>query len=250
MAEQLEEAILSGKLKPGEKLPPERDMIVDLATSRRSLREAMRVLEQKGLIEIRVGVKGGSFVKVPTTDSVSKSLGLLIRLKKIPVNELAEFRLDMEGVIARRAAERADDTDIDRLKKIILKAETILKDPDAKFKDYKEIDREYHLALAAAARNQLYAAVLRIVHDNTSRYFEKHVNYHSRRFRDHHKEMIEMVEAIKNRDGDTAFSLANRHIQDFFRYVDAENNKGISIDWKNEFLSASLRVQDKDSING
>ena len=223
VAEQLEEAILSGKLKPGEKLPPERAMIVDLATSRRSLREAMRVLEQKGLIEIRVGVKGGSFVKVPTTDSVSKSLGLLIRLKKIPVNELAEFRLDMEGVIARRAAERADDTDIDRLKKIILKAETILKDPDAKFKDYKEIDREYHLALAAAARNQLYASVLTIVHDNMSHYFEKHVDYHGGRFHDHYKEMIEMVESIKNRDSNKAFSLANRHIQDFFRYVEAES---------------------------
>ena len=55
--EQLEEAILSGRIKPGDKLPPERDLVEDLATSRRSLREAMRVLEQKGLIEIKLGVK-------------------------------------------------------------------------------------------------------------------------------------------------------------------------------------------------
>ena len=224
MAEQLEEAIVSGRLKPGDKLPPERDMLMDLATSRRSLREAIRVLEQKGLIEIRLGVKGGSFVKVPTTDSVSKSLALLVRFKKVPVKELAEFRLDMEGIVARRAAQRADDSDIDHLERIVSKAEVVLGDPYAEFSDYKEIDREYHLALAAAARNQLYASVLRIIHDNLSHYFEKHVAYHKGRFNDHHKEMIEMLEAIKNQDGDKAFALANRHIQDFFRYVDAESH--------------------------
>ena len=224
VAEQLEEAIVSGRLKPGDKLPPERDMLMDLATSRRSLREAIRVLEQKGLIEIRLGVKGGSFVKVPTTDSVSKSLALLVRFKKVPVKELAEFRLDMEGIVARRAAQRADDSDIDHLERIVSKAEAVLGDPYAEFSDYKEIDREYHLALAAAARNQLYASVLRIIHDNMSHYFEKHVAYHKGRFNDHHKEMIEMLEAIKNQDGDKAFALANRHIQDFFRYVDAESH--------------------------
>lgn len=223
VAEQLEDAIVSGRLKPGDKLPPERDMLVDLATSRRSLREAIRVLEQKGLIETRLGVKGGSFVKVPTTDSVSKSLALLIRFKKVPVKELAEFRLDLEGIVARRAAQRADDSDIDHLEKIVSKAEAILGEPHAEFSDYQEIDREYHLALAAAARNQLYASVLRIIHDNMSHYFKKHIAYHKKRFHDHHKEMIEMVEAIKKRDGDKAFALASHHIQDFFRYVDAES---------------------------
>jgi len=224
VAEQLEEAILSGKVKPGEKFSPEQEMLADLATSRRSLREAMRVLEQKGLIEIRVGVKGGSFVKMPTTDSVTKSLALLIRFKKVPVSELAEFRLDIEGAIARRAAERADEHDIENLQIIIEKAEKILAGPDAEFKDYKEIDREYHLVLAAAARNQLYGSVLRIVHDNMANYFEKHLDYHRGRFSDHHKEMIQMLEALKNRDGDKAFALANHHIKEFFRYVDAENN--------------------------
>jgi DNA-binding FadR family transcriptional regulator len=223
VAEQLEDAIVSGRLKPGDKLPPERDMLVDLATSRRSLREALRVLEQKGLIETRLGVKGGSFVKVPTTDSVSESLALLIRFKKVPVKELAEFRLDLEGTVARRAAQRADESDIDHLEKIVSKAKAVLKDPHAEFSDYKEIDREYHLALAAAARNQLYASVLRMIHDNMSHYFEKHLAYHKGRFHDHHKQMIEMVVAIKNRDGDKAFALAHHHIQDFFRYVDAED---------------------------
>jgi GntR family transcriptional regulator, transcriptional repressor for pyruvate dehydrogenase complex len=223
VAEQLEEAILSGVFKPGDKLPPERNTIRDLGTSRRSLREAMRVLEQKGLIEIRLGVKGGSFVKRPSTESLSKDLDVLIRFKQVPVQELAEFRLDLEGSIARRAARRADDHDIACLKKIASEAEAALADPDTDFRNYQEIDREYHLALAAAARNQLYASVLRIVHDNMSRYFKKHLDWHRGRFHDHHKEMIEMIEALKNRDADRAFTLANDHIQEFFRHVDAEN---------------------------
>lgn len=222
VAEQLEEAIVSGIIQPGEKLPPEREMVTDLSTSRRSLREAIRVLEQKGLIETKVGVKGGSFVKVPTTDSISETLALLIRWKKVPVNEVAEFRLDLEGTIARRAAQRADESDIQRLKAIVSKAEAVLADPNADFQDYKKVDFEYHLALAKAAHNQLYTSVLRIVHDNMVQYFEKHVEYHMGRFRDHYEEMVQMVEAVQNRDGDTASSLATRHIQDFFRYVDAE----------------------------
>ncbi len=220
--EQLEEAILSGRIKPGDKFPSERDLVADLATSRRSLREAMRVLEQKGLIEIRLGMKGGSFVREPTTDSVSESLALLIRRKKIPVNELTEFRVDLEGTVARRAAERADDRDIEGLKRIILKAESVLSDPDADFQSFHKVDLEFHEALATAARNQLYESVLKIVHENMSRYFEKHLDFHSKLFREHYREMIEMVQAIETRDGDRAYSIANRHVRKFFQYVEAE----------------------------
>ena len=195
---------------------------MDLATSRRSLREAMRVLEQNGLIETKVGVKGGNFVKVPSTDSISESLALLIRCKKVPVNELAEFRIDVEGTIARLAAQRSDENDIDKITEIVSKAKAVLSNPNADFNDYKEVDCAYHMALAAAARNQLYATVLRIVHDNTIQYFEKHIDYHMERFHDHYKDMTKMFEALRNHDGDKASSLAILHIQDFFRFVDKE----------------------------
>ena len=220
VAEQLEEAILSGAFKPGDKLPPEREMKAILGTSRRSLREATRVLEQKGLIETRLGVKGGSYVKRPSTDALINDLAVLIRFKKVPVNELAEFRLDLEGIVARRAAQRADESDLDTLEKIVKKAKTTLSSPQADFADYQDVDREFHLALAAAARNHLYAWVLKIVHGNMSRYFERHHDWHRGRFQDHYQEMKEMVEAVKARDGERAFSLANDHIQKFFRYVE------------------------------
>lgn len=221
VAEQLEEAILSGSYKPGDKLPPEREMKTTLGTSRRSLREAMRVLEQKGLIETRLGVKGGSFVKSPSSDTLLNDLAVLIRFKKVPVTELAEFRIDLEGVVARRAAQRADDRDLDTLEKIVSKAKTVLSSPHAELADYQEVDREYHLALAAAARNHLYVWILKIVHGNMFRYVERHIGWHRGRFQAHYQEMKEMVEAVKARDGERAFSLANDHIQNFFRDVKA-----------------------------
>ena len=102
VAEQLEELILSGQLRPGDKFPPERAIILDLGISIRTLREAMRILEQKGLVEIKTGTKGGVFVKDATTEKLNESLGVLIRLNKYSVRELSELRLDLEGSSPRK----------------------------------------------------------------------------------------------------------------------------------------------------
>ncbi|MBW2633924.1 MAG: FadR family transcriptional regulator [Deltaproteobacteria bacterium] len=79
---QLEETILSGRLTPGDKLPPERELIESLGTSRRTLREAFRVLEQKGLLEIKIGSKGGTFVADRIQERLSETLGMLMRTEK------------------------------------------------------------------------------------------------------------------------------------------------------------------------
>jgi len=81
---QIQEAILQGKLKAGDKLPPERELKEMFKTSRGTLREALRVLEQKGLIRIKTGVNGGAIVKPLTTHQVSESLALLIRYQSEP----------------------------------------------------------------------------------------------------------------------------------------------------------------------
>ena len=83
VVEQIEEAILSGRLKAGDRLPPERELKETLKTSRSTLREALRVLEQKGLIEIRLGKGGGAHVKAISSDSISQSLGLLLRSQHV-----------------------------------------------------------------------------------------------------------------------------------------------------------------------
>ncbi|MBW1890645.1 MAG: FadR family transcriptional regulator, partial [Deltaproteobacteria bacterium] len=113
---QIQEAILEGRLQTGDTLPSERDLKEMFNTSRGTLREALRVLEQKGLIEIKLGVGGGSVVKAVGVDKISESLALLIRTQRVSLNHLAEFREAVEGIIAAQAAERATPADIKQLK--------------------------------------------------------------------------------------------------------------------------------------
>jgi DNA-binding FadR family transcriptional regulator len=79
VVEQVKNAILDGKLKPGDKLPTEKELKDLFDVSRGTLREALRVLEQRGLITIKTGANGGVFVKSPTAQEASRSLDLLFQ---------------------------------------------------------------------------------------------------------------------------------------------------------------------------
>jgi DNA-binding GntR family transcriptional regulator len=112
VVEQIQETILSGKLKPGEMLPSERELKAMLQVSRGTLREALRVLEQKGLIEIKLGVGGGAVVQDMSYDQMNESLALLIRYQKVSLRHLSEFRVGVEGRVSALAAARATPADI------------------------------------------------------------------------------------------------------------------------------------------
>src|SRR6185369_12119028 len=85
VVEQIQEAIVSGKLAAGSLLPAERELKERFEVSRGTLREALRVLEQKGLIQIKTGVSGGPIVKGVGTEQMSESLAPLIRYQKVSV---------------------------------------------------------------------------------------------------------------------------------------------------------------------
>jgi len=89
---QIQEAILQRSLKVGDKLPSERQLRETFKVSRGTLREALRALEQKGLITIKTGVQGGAFICPVNNKMMSESLDLLLRQQKITLKELAEFR--------------------------------------------------------------------------------------------------------------------------------------------------------------
>jgi len=104
---QIQEAILQGSLKPGDKLQSERQLREIFRVSRGTLREALRTLEQKGLINIKTGVQGGAIVCPVDTKLMSESLDLLLQHQKISLRELAEFREEVEGLLAARSAQKA-----------------------------------------------------------------------------------------------------------------------------------------------
>ena len=108
IVEQVEQAILSGELGPGDMLPPEMQMKEMFQTSRSTVREALRVLEAKsGLIEIRQGVGGGAVVKSIELDKLTDSLLLFMRSNHLSFDVVADFREVVEGAASARAARNA-----------------------------------------------------------------------------------------------------------------------------------------------
>jgi GntR family transcriptional regulator, transcriptional repressor for pyruvate dehydrogenase complex len=160
VAEQIREAIVSGQLQPGDRLEPQRQLAAQFGVSRALVNEALRVLEHSGLIETRTGAHGGSFVKVPAEDELVRHVNLLVRLGTVSVEQLTDFRLVLEGQNAAWAARRAHPHERALLNELAEAAARIARrDPDAESLD--EIDAQFHIAVAVAARNGLSLAAVR-----------------------------------------------------------------------------------------
>lgn len=213
VADQIEEAVVSGLLKPGEKLPAERKLVERFDISRRTLREALRIVEQKGLIEIKVGSRGGAFVKDLTTAPISESLGLLIRSKKISLRELAEFRSDIESLVAGRAARQATREDVESLKNLLVEGESILASNRFNWKAFMEVDQRLHLTLARIARNSIHEFILKTIHENINRYYESYLPKDKKIWKQSYLEMRPLVKAVEDGDAQKAFSLAQEHVK-------------------------------------
>jgi DNA-binding FadR family transcriptional regulator len=145
VANQIEDAILSEKLKIGDRLPAERELAETFEISRRTLRESLRVVEQKGLIEIK---STGAYVRMATSEKLSQSLGLAIRSKQIAWKDITLFRTEMEGNIVMKAAKTATRKDIEALVKIVKDAEALLAGDELNWIAYLLLDKKMHLTLA------------------------------------------------------------------------------------------------------
>ena len=108
VALQIEAAILAGKIQPGESLPSERELREQFQTGRGVIREAMRALKEKGLIEIRKGARGGAFVKEAEVANASESLALFLKQQNVSPDYLVEFRESIDRAITVLAIARAD----------------------------------------------------------------------------------------------------------------------------------------------
>jgi len=220
VVEQIQEAILQGTLNPGDKLPPERELTEMFGASRGTLREALRILEQKGLVTIKTGVAGGAVVNALTTDQMSEGLDLLIRYQKVSLKDLAEFREGVEGLVAGLAAERAKSDDIFRLEELLAEAKTHLEHGISHWDKFIEADNRIHLTLAHIAGNPIYESVLTIVYQNINLYFGKFLPKEESLMRENFQDLAEIVAVVKSGQSAKANLLVQNHVYRFNRLME------------------------------
>lgn len=172
LVDQIQSAIIDGRLKPGDKLPPQRTLMEMFQTSRASIREALRVLEQKGLITVKLGVQGGAVVTTTNIDPVTEVLTLLMHQSQVSPDHLEEFRLCVEGDVTALAAGAARSEDITRLRRILARAQECLQPTPPDARAFIRVDIELHIALAEITGNPVFVAVVKMVHETILGYYD------------------------------------------------------------------------------
>lgn len=154
---QIEKLILRGILRPGERLPSERDLAEKLAVSRPSLREAVAELQAKGLLSTRAG--SGIYVADVLGSAFSPALIQLFADHDEALFDYVAFRRDMEALCAERAARLASDTDLEVVAAIFAKMEAAhaRKDPGRE----AQLDAEFHMAIIEASHNVMMLHMMR-----------------------------------------------------------------------------------------
>ncbi len=158
--EQVKGLILDGQLKPGDRLPSERSLMDLMGRSRPTIREALRMLERDGFIHTVPG-GSGAVVQQPSTDLVVQSLDAMLQVGKVSLSELGEFRMHNDVTVARWAAQRRTQSDIDALKAILDEMERRVQARD--WEGFLALDPEFHCQLAYAGKNAVAAIMSRVL---------------------------------------------------------------------------------------
>jgi GntR family transcriptional regulator, transcriptional repressor for pyruvate dehydrogenase complex len=207
IVEQVEQAILKGELKPGNQLPAERELAEQFGVSRTAVREAVKALREKGLVEAFSG--RGTFVTNGTSQAMRQSLDLITRIGGPDGSaQLAEVRAILEPEIAALAAGRIEEQLLSALREAVAVMDRSLEDPDA----YIEADLDFHLALAEGAANpvilSLIDSIVGLLREQRLRIFK--VDGGPQRGQYHHKRILD---AIEQRDAEGARSAMRAHLQ-------------------------------------
>jgi GntR family transcriptional repressor for pyruvate dehydrogenase complex len=158
ICERIREQLALGVLKPGDKLPPERDLAQQLGVSRNVLREALRSLEMAGVLRLRKGVKGGAFVREGDTSRMNLVMRDMLSLGTISVRELSEARIDVLDLVVRLACANGKQADFDALEANIERTELATR--EGRLLDRVECSREFYKLLAVATGNKVIAMIL------------------------------------------------------------------------------------------
>lgn len=207
VAEQIRKLVSDGKLKPGDLLPPERELATKLGVGRSSIRDAVRTLEVMGILEPRQG--HGTVVRDLSTDALVVPLASMLVRKREMVQELLDVRRMIEPGLAARAARNATAEEVGQMATILERHEAKLRRGEQAVDE----DDEFHYAIALAARNGVVLRVLDLLMDllRESRSRSLQVPGRPRRSFEGHRRILR---AIQRRDAEAAESAVRRHLKE------------------------------------
>ncbi len=207
IAEQIESQVLDGTLKAGDRLPAERELAERFGVSRTAVREAVKALRQRGLIEVYPG--RGTFVTNETSRALQHSLGLALRVGQVDGDaSLIELREMIEPEIARLAAERITGDQLASLHELVAEMDTVLTDPVR----FISADFNFHNALAEATQNTLLPTIMNSIVDLVQQQRRNIFKEDGGQIRaqEHHRKILE---AIVRRDGSAAHLAMLNHLR-------------------------------------
>jgi GntR family transcriptional repressor for pyruvate dehydrogenase complex len=213
---QIRDGILSGELKEGHRLPNEREMREQFGVSRATLREALRVLETLGVVDVRPGAAGGSFIAAPDGEQLGSALEALLRFRGATAEELAEFRVPFEVESARWAARRADPEDCAQLMELAQQFVELADNPQIPWPKLVQVDIAFHQAIASASKNQVRAAITLGIHRALHEAESAIGSYASPEVRRKiGEELVSVAAAVAAGDEDAASSRMGSHVQEY-----------------------------------
>jgi GntR family transcriptional repressor for pyruvate dehydrogenase complex len=159
--DQLRDRLRSDELKPGDRLPSERHLAEQFQVSRNTVREAFRMLEITGLIQIRKGAAGGGFVSHADPNVIARSLTDMLSLTAFSLADLTEVRLWLGSVITRLACQRGSHAALELLRKNVERAEALTQAHEWELR--AEVNHEFLDLLAAATANPILEMLQRSI---------------------------------------------------------------------------------------
>lgn len=216
IVEQVEEAVLRGDLRPGERLPSERELVEQFGASRSTVREALRVLESNGVVRSRPGDPNGPEILAFSPDGLSKHMRRLAHVEQLSLAELVSFRMILDASANTLAARLRTEKELEAMEATIA---AMAKASGRSYEEFSEADFAFHEAVAAASRNTLIqvctavvrGVVLSLISDKLTRAGSSKAVM--QRSLTHHEQVLA---AIRNQDGDGAARLARRSLYDYY----------------------------------
>jgi DNA-binding FadR family transcriptional regulator len=220
ICERIREQLALGVLKPGDKLPRERDLAEQLGVSRNVLREALRSLEMAGLLRLQKGVKGGAFIQKGDMGRMNDVVRDMLSLGAISVRELSEGRIHILDLVVRLACECAQQVDFQALEANIERSELATR--EGRLLDRVECSREFYKLLAAATGNKVMAMIMDSVTEIHMRFVYAKVASSGVSMPRLVEKRRQFLAALRTRDVSAAAGLMRVHLESVQRMLESD----------------------------